>query len=192
MNNSRAPASIARLAGKGGRYHHGRLRGSLMIAAAQILEREGEAGLTMRALADRADVSRTAPYRHFAGKQGLLAAVAAQGFKTLDGELAKASDAHGDFTDRQLAMGKAYLAFARRYAQVFRLMFIDPPLDATVRKLGDAAVQGRFAPGSSVEISGALSLAAYALVHGLALIAKADTATGDALELGLKALSNED
>jgi AcrR family transcriptional regulator len=189
MNDSTATASVARLAGKGGRYHHGRLRGALMVAAAQILEREGEVGLTMRALAERADVSRTAPYRHFADKQALLAAVADQGFKTLDGELARALATPENSADGVLAMGKAYLAFATRHAQVFRLMFTDPPLDATVRNDGDIALQARFATALGEETSNAASLAINALVHGLAQMAKEDTVTVDALEHGVRALS---
>ncbi|MGB1907401.1 MAG: TetR/AcrR family transcriptional regulator, partial [Spongiibacter sp.] len=49
-------------------YHHGDLRSELLDAAARLLREEGEAGLSMRRLAQELGVSRTAPYHHFADK----------------------------------------------------------------------------------------------------------------------------
>ena len=46
-------------------YHHGDLRRTLLDQAALLLREEGEQGLSMRRLAARAGVSRTAPYHHF-------------------------------------------------------------------------------------------------------------------------------
>ena len=62
-------------------YHHGDLRKALLDDAVKLLREEGEAGLSMRNLAARAGVSRTAAYHHFEGKHALLCAVAEEGFK---------------------------------------------------------------------------------------------------------------
>src|SRR5258706_5962294 len=66
------------------RYHHGALRDSVLRAAGNILEKQGLGGLTVRAVARRIGVSHNAPSRHFADRETLLAALAAQGFAMLD------------------------------------------------------------------------------------------------------------
>lgn len=64
-------------------YHHGDLRRQILDEAARLLKEEGEAGLSMRKLAQNLGVSRTAPYHHFTDKQALLCGVAEEGFRRL-------------------------------------------------------------------------------------------------------------
>lgn len=64
-------------------YHHGDLRRQILDEAARLLKVEGEAGLSMRKLAQNLGVSRTAPYHHFKDKQALLCGVAEEGFRRL-------------------------------------------------------------------------------------------------------------
>jgi AcrR family transcriptional regulator len=64
-------------------YHHGDLRGALVKAAVTEIERGGYENLSLRELAESLGVSRAAPYRHFADRRALLAAVAADGFDRL-------------------------------------------------------------------------------------------------------------
>ncbi len=66
---------------KKAQYHHGDLRASLVNAATQMLKEQGVEGLSLRKLADRVGVSRTAPYHHFKDKNQLLCAIAEQGFE---------------------------------------------------------------------------------------------------------------
>lgn len=61
-------------------YHHGDLRQSLLSAAADMINESGVDAVSMRKLADRVGVSRTALYHHFEGKQALLCALAEDGF----------------------------------------------------------------------------------------------------------------
>lgn len=58
-------------------YHHGDLRAALLAAARELLAEQGIAQFSVSALAKRAGVSSAAPYRHFADRQALLLAVAA-------------------------------------------------------------------------------------------------------------------
>jgi AcrR family transcriptional regulator len=58
------------------RYHHGDLPQALLDAALRIVKTQGTEGLTLRAVARLAGVSQAAPYRHFANKEAILAAVA--------------------------------------------------------------------------------------------------------------------
>jgi AcrR family transcriptional regulator len=61
-------------------YHHGDLRSTLLNAANVLLKETGIEGLSLRKLADKVGVSRTAPYHHFKDKNQLLCAIAEQGF----------------------------------------------------------------------------------------------------------------
>src|SRR5436309_12958239 len=64
-----------------GPYHHGGLRDALLEAAERVLERDGLAGLTLRAVAREAGVSHAAPSHHFADLTGLVSELAAIGFR---------------------------------------------------------------------------------------------------------------
>jgi len=65
-------------------YHHGDLRDSLLSAATDLIAEGGVDNLSIRKLADKVGVSRTAPYHHFKDKNALLCAIAEQGFKVQD------------------------------------------------------------------------------------------------------------
>jgi AcrR family transcriptional regulator len=66
-------------------------------------------------------VSRTALYRHFSNKQGLLAAVADEGFRMLRAELLKAWAPRG--REGFDAMGVAYVQFAIAHSSHYRVAF---------------------------------------------------------------------
>ena len=151
-------------------YHHGDLSASVLQAASNILEKQGIEGLTMRALARQAKVSHAAPYRHFPDRESLLAALAAEGYAMLGRAQREAAAAHG-----LRGMGEAYVRFALEHPQRFRLMFGGEVRIARHAALREVATQ------TYERLSGALaarvaeargardaSIAAWALVHGLA------------------------
>src|ERR1700739_5144341 len=72
------------------RYHHGDLRAACLRAAKELLEEDGAAGLSVRAVARRAGVSPGAPYRHYADRDALVSAVAAEGYRELAEQLVAA------------------------------------------------------------------------------------------------------
>jgi len=154
-------------------YHHGRLRSALIATAKTLLEEGGVGAVSLRETARRVGVSAPATYRHFADKESLLAAVAAEGFRDLGAALAAAS---GGRRDSLSAMGMAYVRFALSRRGVFRLMFGPemaqrakyPELKAAADQAFQwlkAGVQDktRAAPDSHLA-----AIAAWALVHGLA------------------------
>ena len=105
-------------------YHHGNLRRALLDAAIELIGREGADALTLRAAARAAGVSQAAPYRHFADKRELLAAVAEEGFRMMAADMRAGSAAYpDDAIARFRACGLAYLAFARAHPAHFRVMF---------------------------------------------------------------------
>src|SRR5215469_14061638 len=99
-------------------YHHGDLRAALVKAAVVEIERSGYENLSLRELAASLGVSRAAPYRHFADRRALLAAIAAAGFDELT---AIHRNANGKTPQARLAAaGRGYLAFAAERPQLFR------------------------------------------------------------------------
>lgn len=149
-----------------------------MTVAARLLEEGGDgdgAGVGLREVARAAGVSAAAPYRHFASREALLAAVAVRGFQALASALTAAGEAADiDQGDRLAALGRCYVRFALDHPGLFRLMF-----GGTLRHDDhpDLAAAGppAFAPlqaAVTAEVAGAdprgAAIAAWALVHGLA------------------------
>ena len=62
-------------------YHHGDLRDALVQAALKEAEQGGPEAISIKALAKKLGVSQPAPYRHFADREALLAAVTAEALR---------------------------------------------------------------------------------------------------------------
>ena len=108
---------------RAGHYHHGDLRQALLLAAVRTIDRDGVDALTLRAVGAALGVSRTALYRHFADKNMLLAAVAAEGFRTLRADLVAAWEHNGRGLSGFNAMGLAYITFGTTHPSHYRVMF---------------------------------------------------------------------
>ena len=106
-------------------YHHGDLRAACVRAAMELLDERGETALSLRAVARRAGVSPSAPYRHYADREALVSAVAAVGYRQLAERLAAAHPSPS--TAQQLAsVATAYVQFALERPALFRIMFGEP------------------------------------------------------------------
>lgn len=105
-------------------YHHGNLRQALVEAALTLIAEKGPQGFTLSEAAKAADVTPAAVYRHFAGRDDLIAEVARQGFDIFAALLEYAYD-EGRPTALAAfeATGRAYLAFARKYPGHYQAMF---------------------------------------------------------------------
>ncbi|REG82248.1 TetR/AcrR family transcriptional regulator [Marinomonas pollencensis] len=104
-------------------YHHGDLISSLIKAASDILQEEGVEGLSMRKLADKVGVSRTAPYHHFKDKNALLCAIAEAGFKAQEARLASLLSSHEEAEQRFRLYVHQYIEFADTQREVYDLMY---------------------------------------------------------------------
>ncbi|WP_249221484.1 TetR/AcrR family transcriptional regulator [Cupriavidus sp. KK10] len=103
-------------------YHHGNLRNALIEEGRRALEEIGAHELSLRYLARAVGVSEAAPSRHFAGKEGLLAAIAADGFREL-AELRLETVAKQEPPMATAAeMMRSYVSFAQRHKGLFDLM----------------------------------------------------------------------
>ncbi|CAM3164945.1 HTH tetR-type domain-containing protein [Sphingomonas antarctica] len=104
------------------RYHHGELRGALLAAALDVLERDGPGALSLRALARAVGVSAMAPYHHFPDRMALLAAVATAGFDQMHKRKLLTENAHVSVPEA-LAKGAAdYVQFILDSPNLYRLM----------------------------------------------------------------------
>lgn len=104
-------------------YHHGDLSRALVDAARRILEKDGPAALSLRAVAREAGVSPAAPYHHFKDKSELLEAVAHEGWMALDAALTAARAKASDSNARMTSLGVAYVCFARDNPALYRVMY---------------------------------------------------------------------
>jgi AcrR family transcriptional regulator len=101
-------------------YHHGDLRRALIEAALRLLEAEGPAAMSLRAVARVAGVSPAAPYHHFKDKSELLNAVAKAGWVILSAAtLAATKEEPHDALGPTLA----YVNFARTRPALYRIMY---------------------------------------------------------------------
>jgi AcrR family transcriptional regulator len=173
VNNDNIPKKRA--------YHHGNLRQALVAAALRAVADDGPDGFTLRDVARRAGVSAAAPYRHFADKDALLAAVAIECALRLGAVTtsAVALAPPGDPLAKFRATGIAYVQFATEHPAHFRalttpgILAMLPDAERTGleawgaeqrRELEAAQAAGHIAAIPLDE----LLLAANAIVHGLA------------------------
>ncbi|CAH0990872.1 HTH-type transcriptional regulator BetI [Sinobacterium norvegicum] len=109
-------------------YHHGDLRRSLLDEAVVMIDETGFDAISMRKLADKVGVSRTALYHHFDGKPALLSALAEDGFVRFTAELQdNARLARREKGDSSVSALHNYVAcyvdFAVENAAYYDLMF---------------------------------------------------------------------
>ncbi|SEM42097.1 transcriptional regulator, TetR family [Loktanella fryxellensis] len=95
-------------------YHHGNLAQALVDACLSLIEARGPMGFTLSEAAREAGVTPAAVYRHFQGRDDLIAEAALQGY-TVFADRMEAAYATGQPSDLRafLATGAAYLQFAR-------------------------------------------------------------------------------
>lgn len=160
-------------------YHHGDLRNALVDAAERLIESGAGGRLTLRDAAQAAGVSVAAPYRHFADRETLLAAVLAKGFRELARRTGEARRAAAEPMDALVAVGLAYVTFAADRPAIYRLMFgpecdkaAHPDLMAAGHEafgvLVDAVEGTRIAGLIGEADTRAVALAGWSLSHGLA------------------------
>lgn len=151
--------------------------------------------LSLRGIARSAGVSHAAPYHHFKDVNALLAAVAASGFIRLRQAMLERAHSSGREPLRRLQeAGIAYVDFAVRHPELYRLMFSgrlrayrdDPELSeassAAYGALGELLLRSRSDQDGDADSSAgranlqaddslnAAATAAWSLVHGHAML----------------------
>jgi AcrR family transcriptional regulator len=121
-------------------YHHGDLRAVLLEAGEVELAERGVEGFSLRGVAKRAGVSHAAPAHHFGDANGLLTALAAEGFRRfVDKQKLRQQAADKDALSLLVAAGMGYIDFAVAHPALFRLMFSSDRPDHEAEELHSAA-----------------------------------------------------
>jgi AcrR family transcriptional regulator len=177
-------------------YHHGDLRRALLVAAVKLIEEKGTNGITLRAVAAKAGVTQTAPYRHFDSKQAMIDALVDEGFRELKAQLAAGADQSLDPLARLKEQAIAYAKFAVQRPGHYQMMFLSEQpaeagggtapsafqdlVDTMVDSIAEAQSVGLIKNEPPLEIA----LSMWSLVHGLStLVASRRLAQVDASTL---------
>jgi AcrR family transcriptional regulator len=166
-------------------YHHGDLREALIAAALREAEQGGPEAISIKALAKQLGVSQPAPYRHFAGREALLTAVAAYAFRQFSAELRSAIDKPSK-RSKLSRFARAMLDFGLRRNGIFRLMFAsrviacaadDGELHAAGRETFALLVEALEAPAVGL-LRERQALKIWASLHGVVMLAEQGLFTG--------------
>jgi AcrR family transcriptional regulator len=130
-----------KIRGRNPRGEGDRLRAALLEAATELLaESEDPENVSVRAVTRRAGVSPTALYLHFENREQLFREVSDECFAQLHSVMCAAGEGAGaEPRDQLVAMGHAYLRFAREHPGHYAVLFqrhITPAPDGDERKIG--------------------------------------------------------
>jgi AcrR family transcriptional regulator len=177
-------------------YHHGNLRQALLDQALKTLRQHSAETIGLRALARDLGVSQAAPYRHFAGIDGLLAELATEGFRGLLLSMTERRAGRKLTPPQELrAIGVGYVAFALQDPERYRLMFgsyriryeqhseLVEAANACYDELRRAVQRGLDNQDLKQKPVEVLTIAAWSLVHGLASLAIDGQLSDTALDL---------
>ncbi|HEX7913693.1 MAG TPA: TetR/AcrR family transcriptional regulator [Paraburkholderia sp.] len=178
-------------------YHHGNLRNTLIAEGRRALEEIGVHELSLRYLARKAGVSEAAPSRHFAGKEGLLAAIAADGFRDLAALRAAISESEETAHSMAYRMMKVYVEFVQRYKGLFELMVgprivardsypeLSREISASFRLFASSIEQFALEKGWEDQSLKLVTHAAWSMEHGLATLILSDRVPSPGLSLSI-------
>lgn len=154
----------------------------ILVAARELLDRDGPAAVAMRPVAERVGITPMAIYRHYADRESLLNAIANEGFRELAGRV-QALRLTGSFESRMMQIADVFLDSALRFPNLYHLMFLapregarqyprdfvagrSPTFNPTVHVLEEAMRSGELRRDDPVEIAFEMS----AISHGLIVL----------------------
>ena len=162
-------------------YHHGNLREVLLDAAAEAVEGEGLAALSLRALARKVGVSHGAPARHFPDKTALLTALATEALDRFQAAMREAGEKGDSALERYRAIGRCYVRFAIENPAYFHIVgrpeFYSAGDEAFSRgyqeffdTMSEAAAAAQRESGVQELDPQAFLISTWAMAHGLATL----------------------
>jgi AcrR family transcriptional regulator len=104
-------------------YHHGDLKAALVDGAVELIAERGVLRFSLAELSRRLGVSVAAPYRHFANRDELLAAVAVRALHAFGEALAAQASERDPPEQRLAAMAAGYVRFSAEQPALFSVVF---------------------------------------------------------------------
>jgi AcrR family transcriptional regulator len=104
-------------------YHHGDLKAALIDGAVELISERGVRHFSLAELSRRLGVTVAAPYRHFANRDELLAAVAVRALEAFGEALTVQAPEAGPPKERLAAMAAGYVRFAAEQPALFGVVF---------------------------------------------------------------------
>jgi AcrR family transcriptional regulator len=166
-------------------YHHGDLRDALVQAALGEAEQGGPEAISIKALAKKLGVSQPAPYRHFADREALLAAVTAEAFRQFSATL-RESIRKPSKRSKLSRLAQATLTFGLRRNGIYRLMFASRTMACAAKgselhqaasETFDLVLEALEAPAVGL-LRERHALQIWAALHGVVMLAEQGLLTG--------------
>ncbi len=161
---------------------HLQTKEAILDAALRIINEQGIQALSMRAIAEQIDYSPAGLYEYFGSKEEIIIAICQEGERRLRKALA-APPASLPPDEHLVAIGRAYIAFAMRNPQHYRLMFSSPTLGGSLEELQTEAssfgiLLAAIQRGIDAGVFKArpdygqweMAYSAWSLVHGIAML----------------------
>jgi AcrR family transcriptional regulator len=176
-------------------YHHGDLRDALVQAALRDVELGGPEAVSLKALAKKLGVSQPAPYRHFADREALLAAVTAEAFRQFSAVL-RESMRKPSKRSKLSRIARATLDFGLRRNGTYRLMFASRTMAAApegselqnaAMETFDLVLEALGAPAAGF-LRERHALTIWTGVHGVVMLAEQGLLTGKAAHISIEQL----
>jgi AcrR family transcriptional regulator len=172
---SDGPAAGRAAAGGRGSYHHGDLKAALIGTAIDLIAERGVRGFSLAEASRRLGVTVAAPYRHFAGRDDLLAAVAVRAFGVFGAAFAAGVSKDAPPAQQLAAVAGAYVRFAAGHPPLFEVLFgavIDKARHPELQRAAEPVTEMLLAPARALAGSGAEALitAVAATAHGHAAL----------------------
>jgi AcrR family transcriptional regulator len=162
---------VAQAQGRKSGYHHGDLRNTLEAAALELVVERGAHGFTMAEASRRAGVSVAAPFKHFANREALLAALALRGYQEQARRFADAVNSAEDPVAQLAEFAVAYVQFTVDDRALFDVTFgagIDKTAYPELELAGGKVLDVLVGPARNLRAD---DVQALRLVHAIAALA---------------------
>lgn len=155
-------------------YHHGDLREALIDVTIELIAERGIQGFTIAEASRRLRVTSAAPYRHFADREQLLAAIAARASELLANALAEQVDTKQPPAERLAAAARTYLHFAAKHRALFQAAYssgLDKAAHPELAQIAKPVVDAFLQPARELAAEpDELAVAVAATAHGYATL----------------------
>jgi AcrR family transcriptional regulator len=155
-------------------------RQAIITAARQLAEAEGWDAVTTRRLADRIEYSQPVLYSHFPGREGIINAVAVEGFAEMRLILRNAREAAGSPEAALRELAGAYVGFALDHPALYDAMFtlstelpFGQPEAPRELQAAFAELRETVAPLAGGRDPDTLTEIAWSALHGVATLTRA-------------------